>query len=80
MVELAGGASAAVTRLMSSNDLDGARGNALQLLLLIVVTDERGIRQAIQRSFPGVEFIFASTIEQADAIARSGIVSGFYLF
>ncbi len=47
--------------------------------MIIVAVDARD-RQAIQRMFPGFEFQFAATVEEAEMLARTERASGFYVF
>ncbi len=47
---------------------------------MIVVADDACERLAIQRSFPRCAFYFASTVEEAEALARTGLATSFYVF
>ena len=47
---------------------------------MIIVAEEPLDRLAIQRSLPHVTVQFASSVEEAEALARAGHRSGFYVY
>ena len=47
---------------------------------MIVVADDACERLAIQRTFPHCAFYFASSVEEAEALARTGLATSFYVF
>lgn len=53
--------------------------NATPVPTMIVVASSPGDRQAIERALPGCSFIFASTEEEAEAIARSNCANDFFI-
>lgn len=53
---------------------------ALPPVTMIVVAEGARARLAIRRSLPHCIFHFASTVEEAEALARTGIANGFYVF
>jgi hypothetical protein len=59
---------------------DARRGPTTRVPRLIVVASDHGARQAITRTMPGFDFYFASSVDEAEALTRRGIASGFYVF
>lgn len=49
-------------------------------MTMIVVVDDLRHRLAIMRSFPHCVFHFASTVEEAESLAQTGLASTWYVF